>query len=133
MNRILATLLLLGLAGCTHGPRLKNFDAAYGPSGVASTVQIYGVSAEVDGELIAVEDEAIVIALQDRLVRVPYSVIRRASFEDAPHLGIASRRRPMRENRRQLALLSRFPQGLNGEVLTVLLGMYDQDEIETLP
>lgn len=133
MKRLLLILSLTALAGCMHGPRLKNFEAAYHPAGVSSTVRVYDRSDALKGELISVEDEAIVLALDRRIVRVPYASIRVATFKGAPHLGIAYRRRPMSENRRQLSLLSRFPQGLSGDFLARLLDSCGQEQIETVP
>ena len=133
MKRHDLLLALFVLGGCTHGPQLKNFDAAYGPAGVASTIEFYAGSTDLKGELLAVETDALVLALANRIVRAPYTAIRAASFEGAPQMGISAMRRPREETRRQLSLLSRFPQGLRDDVLARLLAVYGQDEIETLP
>jgi hypothetical protein len=87
----------------------------------------------ISGELIAAEDDRLVIGTSGQLVGVAYVHIEKAAFLDAGYLNIGAKRVPGAEKRKMISLLSRFPQGLDDVVLSELLLAYGQADIITLP
>lgn len=131
MMRIVRFILALLLGGCVAGPRVENFAPAQNPSGVEASVELSDRTS-VRGELLAVEKDAIVLLVGNRVTRIAVANIARASFRQAS-VGIERGRMPDAPARERLRLLSRFPQGLTPPLLGSLLSAYGQSEIAVLP
>ena len=136
--RLIPTHLAFGaaltLAGaCQWGTRPENFSAAQRPAGARVAVRVIGERADRLGELYAVDTTGVTLH-ESRLVRVPWP---RLQAMDVNQLGaqydVAQGETVGAEKRERLALVSRFPQGLNGELLTRVLGRLRQDALDTVP
>ena len=128
--RFLAILMLCCMlaAGCriaSFGPRVATFEPAHSPRGVAARVEAGGE--RLDGELLHVGPEDILLLADDRIVRVAYAAITRATFHQMPDAGFGGGRTPQDDTLRQLRLVSRFPFGLADDVLARLLEFHGQD------
>jgi hypothetical protein len=81
MNREAIILLLgLGLASCAIGTRVEDVELARVPRG--ATVQLQTRSGPVEGELLEVQDTALVVLTREqRVPLVPYRTIQRGEVE----------------------------------------------------
>jgi len=126
-------LLLLGLlaaSACRWGPRLDRFPAATSASG--ATMAIDGPRrSSLDGELLAAADSGLVVARQARVTFVPYAAISSARVVGLDQAyALARGRAPDAERLARLRRVSRFPQGLNDEILARLLRAHAQDGVD---
>jgi len=117
--------LVFGFMGCAVGPTTRNFGPAAGPQGIAANLRVrWGPKGRVQGELLEVQDTALVLLSANRVVLVPLRVIIAGQFSRRGTLieeGRASRRSLDR-----LRIVSRFPAGLTPEIRTRLLAAYGQ-------
>jgi hypothetical protein len=113
---------------CSIGPRRGNFLPAAAPAGVEASISLdRGMSFR--GELLAVENNALVVLDEGKIVRVRFSSIRRARFARS---GITIRDFDVpKATQEQLRMLSRYPQGVDSPLLSSLLKAYGQTEIVT--
>ena len=120
------------VAGCGVGPTTRNFAPATGPQGIAADLRVkWGPSGRVQGEVLEVQDSALMILSANRLVLVPIRVIQFGRFTRRGTLienGEANRR-TLDELRR----VSRFPDGLRPEIKARLLAAYGQTEPDGVP
>jgi hypothetical protein len=117
---------VLGFSACMVGPSTRTFTPAKRPQGIEADLRLKG--ARVQGELLEVQDTALLVLRADRVVLVPLRVIKAGRFRNGGALvwnGQASRGTLPR-----LRLLSRFPAGLTPEVRARLLALYGQTEPE---
>lgn len=133
--RVLIPLLVLGWTGCHVGPSVRTFGPAQSPEGIRTTLHLQR-SGAVEGELLAVRDDGLVLRTASAVVLAPYAAINEARFAQRKGLTrgqVGSReRRPPPSVREELRLLSRFPQGLDGDVLQRLLALHGQSYVQTL-
>lgn len=115
------------VAACTVGTHARNYQPARGPAGAMVNLQLQDKSRS-GGELLAVEDTALLLLRDSQLVRVPLSQVRSGR---APKLSFSSRMRT--GTREQLRLISRYPQGVSTELEGRLLAAYRQREVRSLP
>jgi hypothetical protein len=121
------------IAGCNHGTRPANLPVAQGPEGVRVAVRVRGETIDRVGELYAV-DSAGVILRDLRLVRIRWTELAAldvAKFGADYDLNYGQR--ATSSVRQRLAMLSRFPQGLNGDLLRRVLVMVRQDSLDVVP
>lgn len=138
MKRLTLGLLFapLFLAACYTGPGIRTFAPAQGPKGVQTTLKLQQ-SGQAEGELLAVRDDGLMLLANASVVFAPYTAIDDARFVERRELGwgrlSGDRGQPPEPNiQQQLRLVSRFPQGLGGDVLEQLLGHHDQRYVEAL-
>ncbi len=116
----------LGLTSCYVGPRAQSFPPAQRPEGVAARL-VTRSHRPLSGEVLVVQDTALIIRRGDSLYFVPVAVIREGTF---PNVSEAQIRRGafvrMQDGRERLQLVSRFPQGLSADKLQALLEAYGQ-------
>jgi hypothetical protein len=118
--------LALASTSCAVGYKTANFAVAHQPAGVATTLDLGTV---MRGELLAVEDNALIVLSEQQITRVPYTTIRKATFAQT---GISIRDFAVSTAERdKLRLLSRYPQGLTPALLQSLLAAYRQSEVAT--
>jgi hypothetical protein len=130
-------VVILTLAGCTVGPDVSKLAPARTGQGVNILVvpvetpdgSAYG---RIDGELLAVRDDALLLRA-GLLALVSYASIERAEVEGFGRLTFGHGRPPTEVQRQELRLLSRYPQGVSGDLLRRLLDAYNQDELRTIP
>ena len=118
-------VLVAVVAGCMMGPTHRNFAPATGARGIGADLRVtWGPKGRLQGELLEVQDSALMILSADRLVLVPITEIRVGRFTRRGTLiaeGQAHRR-----TLDELKRLSRFPAGLSPEVKARLLAAYGQ-------
>lgn len=122
LGPVLATL------SCNLGGRVDRFVPAKQPAGVAVTVWLKG-GATGQGELLAVQDTALVVLVQDTVTLVPFRVLQAGRFSQ---VGELTETPPTTDFARNLRLVSRFPQGLTPELLPRLLAAYGQSALKVL-
>jgi len=130
MKRALVASALVAISACNWGMRPTEFLPALGPEGARVAVRVAHESVDRTGELYAA-DSAGVIVRSTRLIRVPWS---RVAALDVLHLGadfdVAFGESPDATKRARLATVSRFPQGLSGELLARVLARVNQRSID---
>jgi len=117
---------VLATLACQLGGRVDRFAPARQPAGVAVTLRLKG-GATGQGELLAVQDTALVVLVQDTVMLVPYRVLQAGRFAQ---VGELTETPPTKDFAGKLRLVSRFPQGLTPEMLARLLAAYGQSELK---
>jgi hypothetical protein len=139
---LMALVLLSAVAGCTVGPAGHRLGPAQTGQGITVEVTTRATSRYFElwnhsAEVLAVQTDGLLLrshdASQRRIVRVAYSAIEEARFDDLSRLGFGWGAVPSAVQREELRLLSRFPQGVDDELLQRLLNVYDQDTLRTIP
>ena len=119
----------LALGGCHFGTRAQTFGPAQGPEGVHTGITTMGAG-WISGELLEVQDTALLVLSDERLVLVPFDLMRSAQFDEmGSDTTISDQEAPSIAARERLRLVSRFPQGVTAELLEELLAAYGQDEV----
>lgn len=117
---------LLVAAACYHGPNLATFQTALRPDGIGAELHLRDTT--IAGELLEVQDTALIVLTAGRVVLVPVAAIRRGTFvQRGTVVGDGY------NNARALAELrnlSRFPGGMTPEIRARLLAIYGQTEIQ---
>ena len=140
-----------------YGPDVNEFAPATRPAGNAAVLDVGGDA--MQAEVLALEEDALIVlvdrvpqhGMAGRLARIPFSGIRTAEFANADGFeysawtflfSLGPPRPPEArslvlqdvsldpETHERLRLLSRYPQGLNAQLLARLEGVYG--EMETL-
>lgn len=123
--------VLLGLASCSVGPRAEKFVPAHRPGGAEVRLDFGRRKGSAVGELIAVQDTALLILVASVIELVPLASIDRGAVTASGSRASFSRR-PTPETRERLRLLSRYPNGVTPELLRQLLEAYGQAELKVL-
>ena len=119
----------LAACGCHFGTRTQTFGPARGPGGVAAEI-VTPAGSWVSGELLEVQDTALLVLSDQRIVLVPYSLVRSAQFDQMNrNTMILGQVTPSVAVREELRLVSRFPQGVTPGLLEELLAAYGQSEV----
>lgn len=131
-SRFALVLTAALLAGCTmrHGEWLDTYPPATGPAGLTAQLRLLEEDrGEMTGELLAVEDRGLLVLHRDTVVRVHYPRIDWATFPDRRALRVSDGQPPAPAVRDTLRLLSRFPQGVDENLLRRLLDAYGQEDL----
>lgn len=127
---MLLSVLLAGLTACAVGPRVEDQPMARQPRG--ASVKLDTAEGPIAGELLAVQDTAIVILTRaQRATLVPFRVILDGDAELAGEITRGGRT-PGGHRLERLRLVSRFPQGFNPELQRALLTALGQAELEVM-
>jgi hypothetical protein len=119
MRPLLMPLAVL-LAACQVGTKPSTFPPAVTPNGVTATIRTVE-KATVTGELLAVEDSALLVwRAGTAMARVPLDAIELATFAKL-RVTIDRGHALSRDDREQLRLTSRFPQGIREDTMARLL------------
>jgi hypothetical protein len=123
-------LAVLGSSACDHGVRPENFAPAMGPTGATVTMRVKGEDAAREGELFAADSIGVIVR-SGRLLRVRWNDVAqldvaqlRSEYSIAPNDPLTPAKRA------RLALVSRFPLGLDGALLARVLATLKQQEID---
>jgi hypothetical protein len=120
---------LLGFSACAVGASTRTFAPANEPQGIEADLRLERGKTRIQGELLEVQDTALLVLRDDaRVTVVPLRAIRFGSFHRRGTLIVGGRVRP--NERERLRLVSRFPAGLTPELRARLLAAYGQTEIE---
>jgi hypothetical protein len=112
------------LVACAVGTTGGSYEPAQGPAGATVTLELTG-QREMVGELLAVEDTALLVRQDRQLVRVPLRLILSGK---APKVSFTGQL-PAGEPRERLRLISRYPQGVSAELEARLLEAYGQSRV----
>ena len=129
MRSWMLPVVVLGFSACMVGPSTRRFAPANGPKGIEADLVLK--SGRIQGEVLEVQDTALLLLRVDRVVLVPLRAIRAGRFRGLGQVvegGGASHGQLAR-----LRLLSRFPAGLTPEIRTRLLRAYGQTEPDGAP
>ena len=118
---------LLVLAGCTIGSPARNYEPAKGPAGAIVDLRLADKS-RITGELLAVEEGALLVRQDSQLIRISLSHVRRGS---APKVSFD--RNLQGGTRDRLRLISRYPQGVAPELEGQLARAYGQSSVRSIP
>jgi len=122
-------LSLLAFNGCHVGSRAQSFAPAQAPEGVFAEIFIT-TGGFISGELLEVQDTALLLLSDQQLFLLPYAIVRRAHFAQMKSdTTISDEEAPSTAVREKLRLVSRFPQGVTPELLEQLLAAYGQSEV----
>lgn len=121
-----AATVSLSLVACTWGMTPARLPAANGPEGVQVAVRVRGESVDRVGELFAVDSIGMMVHGTE-LQRVAWSRVHAVDVAGfgAPY-DVAPGRAVDLPARRRLALLSRYPQGLDEALLARVLSALGQ-------
>jgi len=119
---------MLATLGCHIGGRVDRFAPANGPDGVAVALQLRR-GGRAQGELLAVQDTALVVLAQDTVTLVPYGALETGEFSQVGELRGTP---PAPDFARRLRLVSRFPQGLTPDMLARLLAAHGQSALKVV-
>lgn len=125
-------MVVSALAACSVGTRVDTFAPARNPDGATLRLEIRAGAPLTMGELLAVEDTALLIRGDAGITLVPLRVIRRGSATAPGSRASFGRGRLTAPTRERLRLLSRYPQGVTPELLRQLLDAYGQAELKVL-
>jgi len=135
MRRAFLVPLLIAViwGACYTGPSVRSFAPAQSPRGIWADLRVDRGKARIQGELLEVQDSALLV-LRDgprpRVTIVPLRAIRAGFFPKLGTLRGAGRMAP--KERERLRLVSRFPAGLTPELRARLLSAYGQTEADGL-
>jgi hypothetical protein len=121
----IVSVTVLGFMGCAVGPTTRDFGPAAGPQGIAADLRVkWGPKGRLQGELLEVQDTALVLLSANRVTLVPIRGIQAGRFSRRGTLIEAGR--VSQRSLARLRTVSRFPAGLTPEVRTRLLAAYGQ-------
>lgn len=128
-----ALVVALACGACTIGRPLNDLRPTSGPQGTRARVTYgnAGPAITIEGELVAVRDDGLLLLARDRLTLVRYGVLREARFPDTTRVG-RFRRSANERQRRALAQFSRYPFGLSPDQLDRLLESLGQDQLAVI-
>jgi len=128
---------VLVVCGCNWGTRPVNFPPAQGPAGALVTLRIDGENDDRHGELFTVDSIGVTIMdrtlLESRLTRIAWPRLYSMDVHQLGNAYCVFPREAIRmggmplARRELLASVSRFPGGLDGELLKRVLTFYHQD------
>jgi hypothetical protein len=123
---------LMSLGACQWGTTPKKLNPLLTASGVQVAITLPVQTWPLRGELYAVDSTGAMVKA-DLLTQVPWSAMRSmdvvgfgTGFDMPTGMGMSI------EHRERLRLISRFPQGLNGSLLTRVLQTLRQDSVLVL-
>ena len=127
------TSLVLFAGACMIGPTVWNYPVATRPAGATVAVRVTGETSDRVGELLA-SDSGGVVVRGPRLARIPWRSLAAMDVADqGARYDVRWGERVGEAKWRRLALLSRFPSGLQGEVLRRVLAGAGQDSLDVVP
>ncbi|HEU4748584.1 MAG TPA: hypothetical protein VFS56_08800 [Gemmatimonadaceae bacterium] len=126
MTRLFAALIAISLAaGCRFGPKMEKLSIASSPRG--AMIEAATLTGPVNGELLSVTDDGVVVLQANRVVNVRFAEIRGARFRElGSDYRFGGERRPDADRMARLRRVSRFPQGITPEIQARLLTLYPQ-------
>jgi hypothetical protein len=128
-------LFLIGFAfffGCKIGGSLKNEHVANSPSGDRIMVTLEEQSQTLNGELLSVHDESVIMLTGElEIVEVFYSKAKRMLI-GKKRIFLSGRPYSGLNEVTKFRVYARFPQGISEELMASLLLTYNLEEIKVL-
>jgi hypothetical protein len=132
MNRAII-IAALPLLGCNHGIRPEKFEPAQSPVGAEVAVRVAGETEDRVGELYSADSTGLIVKPLGRLIRVAWRRIEALDVDKMGHAYDIVPGEVIDEKKiRRLAAVSRFPQGLQGDLLGRVLKHLYQDSLEVI-
>jgi hypothetical protein len=123
-------VLMCGVAACNWGTRPTDLTPAMGPQGARVAVRVRGEASDRIGELFAVDSIGVMVR-DVKLTRIRWPQL---AAMDVKQLGsdydVSFGETVTASKRAKLAPLSRFPQGLSGDLLRSVLSALNQSALE---
>lgn len=131
----------ISLSACHVGPQIKDLDLAQNPEGATIEVQVVPAGArnklKLEGELLEMRDDGVILlggdndTIDDELIFVAWA---RAARIRATQFGgyradIGRSLELSDKTMERFRLISRYPQGISGEIMENLLEAYRQSEL----
>ena len=125
-------LALLALAtGCVWGGRNAQLVPAHAAGGDTVTVSLYRIRRDLRGELFAVDDSGVILAA-GQVTWVPWTRISMLRSRGLHKSFLPAGKAPPPAALDELALISRFPLGLNDSTLAAVLAAKHQDVLRQI-
>jgi hypothetical protein len=126
-------MLMLGVSSsaCSWGTRPRTFGPANGPEGATVAVRVAGEAQNRIGELYAADSSGVTIA-NPRLVHIPWKRLVALDVHRLDDYDIWRGEVVTAQKRSRIARVSRFPQGLTGDLLARVLRHVGQDSVEVV-
>ena len=141
--RLVGSIFLLAMAGCSTSVAVKDFKPAQGPQGIQMELKLNGNVMDRDkisGELLAVRGDGVLLNVIDypnsvsvpsTVVLIPFWMMDTAKLEQMGRAKIETQGEEMDQvYLARLRLLARFPHGLSDELLAVLMSELGQQQLE---
>lgn len=128
MRRLATSLAALVLSsGCVInlGTGREDVSAATSPNGTPVEVRVRESREIISGELLDVREDALVVLAKQQVVLIPFSLVDRARYHDAPVLD--GQGNLGAQEKSHLRMYSRFPNGIAPSVMAELLRALGQD------
>ena len=128
-HRWLLALLLCGGCMVKLGPGPDTYEPAASANGIRASLALS--SSALEGELLEVREDGIVVLTTDQVAMIPFDAITSSAFRST-NVALANKRMPTFEERRKLQLLSRYPQGIPAVALQKLLASKTQASVAVI-
>lgn len=133
MDAKMTVTFAIALSACNWGQQPADFAPAISAQGARVAVRVRGETTDRKGELYAVDADGVTVNA-DRLIRIRWAQL---DAMDVLHLGdqfdVSFGERVSDRKRTQLAAVSRFPQGLAGDLLARVLTALSQASLVEVP
>lgn len=120
------------LASCSWGMRVEHNPVSSTPAGIRVRYHVRGENLDRGGELFAADSLGLMVRGPRNLARVPWGSLQWLSSGLGGAYDVPNDAKIGREQQQRLALVSRFPQGLDGELLRRVLAKLRQDSLEQI-
>jgi hypothetical protein len=133
MRPLLGIMVIGGALACSVGPRPEKVQPARDPAGATIELRLRTGHQRhfVTGELLAVQDSALLVRDTTRILLVPDRAVRNGTLL-VRAVGVTFSGKPVDGTRKRLRLLSRYPGGISADLLSRLLAAYGRDSVETV-
>lgn len=129
---LLTFTAVVSLASCRFGTNPKNVDWVNSPSGARVALRVKDEPADRVGELLAADDDGVLLR-GTSLVRVAWDRVYAIDVDQlSGNYDVMRGQKIMFETKRRLMLVSRFPQGVSPELMTQLLALNKQSQLERI-
>lgn len=128
--RLAAVLVcvMTGLLACANvGTQVQDFDVAIHPNGARA--EINAAPGIISGELLAVQDDGVIVLTNSVMELVPYSSIQSMKLYQLSGDYSLGDQVPDAARRKRLASVSRYPQGIDVQLRQQLLAKLGQQQI----
>lgn len=129
-TRLAAVLacIMTGLLACANvGTQVQDFEVAIHPNGARA--EINAVPGIISGELLAVQNDGVIVLTSSVMQLVPYSSIRSMKLYQLGGDYSLGDQAPDAAQRKRLASVSRYPQGIDAQLRQQLLAKLGQQQI----
>ena len=129
-TKLLSIMALFAISGCHIGMTGAELPVATQPYGARAS--LITASGDYNGELLAVQDDGVIIS-SDRILFAPFSAVIDLRLDRmGREFHLKRGEVPTGERLAQFRAVSRFPQGLTPNIRSALLGQSSQAQIQVI-